>query len=78
MRTIRSSEIGAYLYCHRAWWYRKTGHTPDNQAEMAAGETMHARHGRAALSLGCLRAAAYLILLTALLLAAMALALKAV
>jgi hypothetical protein len=78
MRTIRCSEIGAFLFCQRAWWYRKTGHASDNQAEMAAGEALHAGHGRAALSLGCLRLAAYLLLLAALLLAALALALKAV
>lgn len=46
MRPIRSSEIGSYLYCHRAWWYRKTGVPSENQAELFAGTELHRRHGR--------------------------------
>jgi hypothetical protein len=65
-RTIRASEIGAYLYCRRAWWYQKTGRPSQNQAEMAAGSELHYRHGRSTLRLGCLRYAAYALLLLAL------------
>ena len=25
MAVIRSSDIGNYLYCRRAWWYKKQG-----------------------------------------------------
>jgi hypothetical protein len=66
MRTIRASEIGAYLYCHRAWWYLKTGVPAENQAEMAAGSELHIKHRRKTLELGCLRALAYILLLVAL------------
>ena len=37
MAVIRSSDIGNYLYCRRAWWYRKQGIESDNRAELAAG-----------------------------------------
>jgi CRISPR/Cas system-associated exonuclease Cas4 (RecB family) len=70
MRTIRSSEIGTFMYCQRAWWYDRHGYESDNLAEMAAGSEIHYRHGRAALSAGCLRYLAYALMLAALALAA--------
>ncbi len=69
-RTLRASEIGAYLFCQRAWWYQKNGQPSDNLSEMAAGSELHYRHSRAVLSAGCLRFAAYGLLLLALALAA--------
>ena len=66
MRTIRASEIGAYLYCQRAWWYQKQGLPSENQGEMVAGAEMHAQHGQAALKIGCLRSLAYGLILAAL------------
>jgi len=39
MKPIRASDIGSYLYCRRAWWYRLNGQESVNQAEMAAGPT---------------------------------------
>jgi hypothetical protein len=75
-RTLRASEIGTYLFCQRAWWYQKNGHPSDNLAEMAAGSELHYRHSRAVLSAGCLRAAAYALLLIALSLAAAYLVLR--
>ena len=66
MRTIRASEIGAYLFCQRAWWYMKTGVPAENLAELAAGSELHLRHGRKALELSCLRWLAYVLLLIAL------------
>jgi CRISPR/Cas system-associated exonuclease Cas4 (RecB family) len=59
MRTIRSSEIGAYLYCQRAWWYAKRGHSPENLSELAAGTELHAQHGRSVLTSGLLLTLAY-------------------
>jgi hypothetical protein len=66
MRTIRASEIGTYLYCRRAWAYRRQGIEPENQAELAAGTGAHAQHARTVFSAGLLRLAAGLLLLIAL------------
>jgi hypothetical protein len=71
MRVIRASEIGAYLYCRRAWWYQKTGVPSQNLADLAAGTELHYRHGRAVLRLGLVRMAAYALLLLALVLVAL-------
>lgn len=68
MATIRSSDIGNYLYCRRAWWYRKLGYETTNQAELEAGSTLHRRHGRKILVAGLLRAAGFLLLLLSLVL----------
>ncbi len=50
MSVIRSSDIGSYLYCRRAWWYRKQGFESENQAELAAGTELHHKHGRQVLA----------------------------
>ena len=50
MSVIRSSDIGNYLYCHRAWWYRKQGVESENQTELAAGTEIHRQHGRKVLA----------------------------
>jgi hypothetical protein len=68
MRTIRASEIGSYLYCHRAWWYQRQGIEADNLDELATGTELHHRHGQAVFVSGCLRTLAYLLLLSALIL----------
>jgi CRISPR/Cas system-associated exonuclease Cas4 (RecB family) len=65
MRPIRASEIGSYLYCHRAWWYRLSGLESSNQAEMAAGTELHRQHGRKVLTAGLMRNLAFLLLLAA-------------
>ncbi len=71
MRPIRSSEIGSYLYCRRAWYYRKSGVESKNRAELEAGAALHRRHGRqvfaAALTrtLGMILLAAAILALTA-------------
>ena len=70
MHTIRASEIGTFLYCQRAWWYQKTGQPSENLAEMAAGSELHYQHGRAVVSLGCLRLLALALLLAAIVLLA--------
>jgi hypothetical protein len=47
MRLIRASEIGEYVFCHRAWWLRAVqGQASVNVREMAAGAEAHAWHGR--------------------------------
>lgn len=68
MKPIRASEIGSYLYCRRAWWYRRQGIEPANQAELNAGTELHRRHGRGVLLAGLLQTLGYVLLLAALLL----------
>ncbi len=47
-RVIRASEIGQYHYCARAWWLGSvTGVAPANTRDLAEGEAVHRRHGRA-------------------------------
>ena len=45
-RWIRASDLGEYLYCQRAWWYRLQGAQSANTSELALGARQHARHGR--------------------------------
>ena len=70
MRTIRASEIGTYLYCHRAWWYQLQGYEPVNQSELSGGTELHYCHGRKVMVSGCLQFAAYGLLLLALIILA--------
>jgi CRISPR/Cas system-associated exonuclease Cas4 (RecB family) len=70
MKTIRASEIGTYLYCARAWWYRRQGVESSNQAEMTAGTELHRAHGRTVLASGLTRTLALILLLVALMLLA--------
>lgn len=67
MRPIRSSEIGSYLYCRRAWWYRKTGVESKNQTELAAGTELHRKHGRQVLAAALTRTLGWILLLAAIL-----------
>ncbi len=69
MKTIRASEIGAYLYCARAWWYQKQGVESSHQAEMNAGTELHRQHGRTVIAAGLTQTLALIFLLAALLLA---------
>ena len=62
---IRASDIGSYLYCRRAWWYRKQGVESENQAELASGTELHVQHGRKVMAAGLLQLAGYLLLLAA-------------
>lgn len=71
MRIIRASELGAYLYCQRAWWYQKRGLPSEKQVEMAEGTALHHRHGRAVMITGCLRTLAFTMIILALVLVAL-------
>jgi len=74
MRVIRSSELGSFLYCRRAWWYQNQGVPSSNQVEMAEGTRQHARHGQQVLAVRLMRLAGWLLLLAAVGLTAAALA----
>ncbi len=62
---LKASEIGAYLYCKRAWWYQKRGIESENRTEMAAGTELHLRHGRQVMAAGFLQILGFLLLLVA-------------
>lgn len=66
MAVIRSSDIGTYLYCRRAWWYRRQGVESSNQAELAAGTELHARHGRQVLASTLTRTVGLILMMIAL------------
>ena len=68
MPVIRSSDIGNYLYCRRAWWYRKLGYESTNQAELVSGTELHRKHGRKVMVAGFLRTLGFLLILLALIL----------
>ncbi len=63
MRTIRASEIGTFLYCRRAWWYRSQGIASQNGAELSGGMEFHRQHGRQVLGAGLMRILAWVLLL---------------
>jgi CRISPR/Cas system-associated exonuclease Cas4 (RecB family) len=65
-KTIRASDIGAYLYCRRAWWYRLQGYASENKAALDQGTRFHDEHGRRAGGTQLLRKAALLLFLAAL------------
>jgi len=68
MAIIRASDIGTYLYCRRAWWYKKQGMQSANQAELAAGTELHVKHGRQVLASGLTRTIGLILLMIALVL----------
>lgn len=75
-KTLRASEIGTYLFCRRAWWYSRQGYPATNVAALQAGRRWHRRHGRRVLTIGCLRALGYALLLAAVVTAAVHLTLQ--
>ncbi|HRQ33609.1 MAG TPA: hypothetical protein PLM89_10965 [Anaerolineales bacterium] len=68
MAIIRSSDIGTYLYCRRAWWYKKQGVESENQAEMATGSELHLQQGRKILASSLARTVGLILLMLALIL----------
>jgi hypothetical protein len=59
-RVIRASEIGEYVFCHRAWWlHRVMGVESANRELMQAGSAQHVAHGRAVQRADSLQRAAF-------------------
>lgn len=74
MKTIRASEIGEYVFCHRAWWLRHVqGYESANVRELAEGTAAHAMHGRLVGAASGLRALAVLLFVIALIVAVLSL-----
>jgi CRISPR/Cas system-associated exonuclease Cas4 (RecB family) len=45
-QVIKASEIGEYVYCHRAWWLRRNYDVrPQNTQELQTGTAYHREHG---------------------------------
>jgi CRISPR/Cas system-associated exonuclease Cas4 (RecB family) len=65
MSVIRSSDIGNYLYCRRAWWYRKQGVESENKAELVSGTELHHKHGRQVMASTLNRALGFILLMVA-------------
>jgi CRISPR/Cas system-associated exonuclease Cas4 (RecB family) len=78
MRPLRASEIGSYLYCRRAWWYRLQGFESSNQAEMAFGTALHQQHGRKVMMAGFYRTLATILIIVALVLLAVYFTMQAI
>jgi CRISPR/Cas system-associated exonuclease Cas4 (RecB family) len=68
MSVIRSSDIGNYLYCRRAWWYKKQGFESENQAELAIGTEIHRQHGRKVLASNLMRTLGLVLIFVAMIL----------
>ena len=69
-RVLRASEIGEYVFCHRAWWlHRVHGLESANRAQMEAGVARHVAHGRGVQRAASLQRAAFALLTIAILLA---------
>ena len=68
MKVIRSSDIGNYLYCRRAWMYSLQGFQSENQAELASGTELHRKHGRKVMASGISRTIGLILMLAALVL----------
>ncbi|HNT53244.1 MAG TPA: hypothetical protein PKG95_00940 [Anaerolineaceae bacterium] len=66
MRAIRASELGAYRFCRRAWWYQLQGVPSDNQGDLTIGSSYHQHHSRRTFSAGLMRAGGLLLLLAGL------------
>ncbi|MBI5304338.1 MAG: hypothetical protein HY868_19550 [Chloroflexi bacterium] len=69
-RVLRASEIGEYMFCHRAWWlHRVCGVASANRVQMQAGVARHVEHGRAVHRVGVLERASRLLVILAIVLA---------
>jgi CRISPR/Cas system-associated exonuclease Cas4 (RecB family) len=66
-RWIKASELGEYLYCQRAWWYRLKGFASAHAQELALGTAHHEQHGRRLRWVSWQRALAFVLIVLAIL-----------
>lgn len=65
-RVLRASEIGAYVYCARAWWLGAVeGVRPQHARRLQVGQAAHERHGQSVILGAVLTRLSYLLLLLA-------------
>lgn len=67
-RWIKASEIGEFLYCQRAWWYRLQGFSSANVQELEQGSEDHYQHSRDLSQTFRQRTMAFLFIVTAIVL----------
>lgn len=72
---LRASEIGAFLYCKRAWWYQRQGLVSENESAMLEGTFTHQAHARKVLAARLLRLLGWALLAAALMAVAVGLTL---
>ncbi len=70
--TIRASEIAAFVFCQRAWWYSRLDIPRDNVETLAQGSRWHQHHGLQVVLWRWTRTLGILAILTAMVLAAIA------
>ena len=75
---LRASEIGAFLYCKRAWWYQRQGLASENESAMLEGTFTHQAHARQVLAARLLRLLGWALLAAALMAVAVGLTLTVV
>jgi hypothetical protein len=68
---IRASDIGGYVFCHRAWWYGRQGYAPANVHELRRGQRRHLRHGVLMRAVTALSVIAVLLIISGMVLAAL-------
>ena len=67
---VNASELGEYLYCHRAWWYKNVRSLKsENILRMHSGRKFHTVHSKRVRRLPWLRGFAYVLIFFALLIA---------
>jgi len=72
--TIQASEIAAFVFCRRAWWYSRLDIPPENVKSLAQGTRWHQHHGLQVILWRWARTLGILAILTAMVLAAIAFA----
>lgn len=53
---VRASDIGAWAFCHRAWWLARVQHAEhENPTVFIQGDAAHEAHGQAVTQAGRLQ-----------------------